>query len=248
MSRSIDLNCDLGEGCGNDAELMPLISSANIACGFHAGDDDTMRRTVELAIENNVAIGAHPSFPDRENFGRTEMSLPLNEVFDIVTEQISKLSEIAAEFGAGLNHVKPHGALYNQSARDRELAATIARAVSAVDRALTMFGLSGSAAIEDAQAAGLKTASEVFADRTYQRDGTLTPRSKPNALITDQHAAVAQVLKMVEQNAVELSDGSEIGISCDTVCIHGDGVTAVPLAKGIHNALISRNITICAPK
>src|SRR6186713_1652481 len=163
--RSVDLNCDMGEGCGNDAELMSFISSANIACGFHAGDIETMRRTAELAVANEVAIGAHPGYLDRENFGRTAMSLPSKEVFEIVREQVLSMSAICAEFQVSLHHVKPHGALYNQAAKDRELAATIAEAVASLDPKLILYGLSGSMLIGEAESAGLRTASEVFADR-----------------------------------------------------------------------------------
>ena len=231
MRFSIDLNCDLGEGYSNDAELMPLISSANIACGYHAGDADTMKRTVELAIKHNVAIGAHPGYADRENFGRTPLNLPAAEVEDLVSDQIAALSRIAQAAGSRLKHVKPHGALYNQSAKDPELAAVIAKAVKQVEAKLVLFGLSGSHSISEAERIGLRTASEVFADRTYQNDGTLTPRTDAHAMISDEYIAVEQVLDMIKYGRVRSTDAIMIRIIADTVCIHGDGVRAVEFAS-----------------
>ena len=240
----IDLNCDMGEGCGNDAALMDHISSTNIACGFHAGDAETMKRTVEIAIEKGVAIGAHPGYRDRENFGRTAMQLSAAEVVEIVTEQIAALSEIATAAGGRLDHVKPHGALYNQAARDSELAAAIAEAVIAFDRNLVLYGLSGGDSIREAASRGLRTASEVFADRTYQSDGSLTPRSEPNALINDAEQAVAQVLQMVNAGTVTATDGTTTPIVADTICIHGDGAHALEFAKTINHALRENGIDI----
>jgi 5-oxoprolinase (ATP-hydrolysing) subunit A len=248
MRTTVDINCDLGEGCSNDAELMKHISSANIACGFHAGDVDAIRRTVDLAIENGVAIGAHPSYPDRENFGRTNMSLPVDQVFEIVSEQVLAIKTICVEKGARLHHVKPHGALYNQAANDRELAAAIAKAVQGVDKSLILFGLAGSRSIGEAQAAGLRTASEAFADRTYQTDGSLTPRLQTNALINSEEAAIAHVLQMIELETVTATDGRLVPIACDTVCIHGDGENAVSFARSIRAELERRDITIQPPK
>ncbi len=240
----IDLNCDVGEGCGNDPELIGLVSSANIACGVHAGDIDTMRRTVDLAIKHDVAIGAHPGYPDRENFGRLPMTLSASEIKRIVTDQIATLSEIARSAGGQLGHVKPHGALYNQSARDPELAATIASAVSEFDSKIILFGLSGSHSITEAQKIGLRTASEVFADRTYQTDGSLTPRSKPNALIHDDEAASTQVLDMIKYGRVRSVDAIMIPIIAETVCIHGDSEKAVILARTIKSRLADSGVTI----
>ena len=244
MSRSIDINCDLGEGCGNDEKLMRYISSANIACGFHAGDPDTMRRTIALAVENNVAIGAHPSFRDRENFGRTEMSLPYAQVSEIVSEQINSLQKICKEMGSNLYHVKPHGALYNMAVEDRELAKAIVQAISGVDKNLVFFGLPNSFMISEAESAGLRTASEVFADRTYQPDGTLTPRSRPDALIYDLDTCVEHVLRMVRDQMVIATDGSVVPIDAETICIHGDGAHAVEFAAAIHDALTKEGIQI----
>lgn len=243
---TVDLNCDLGEGCGNDAELMRLISSANIACGFHAGDTDTMRRTVDLAIKNGVAIGAHPGYRDKENFGRTQMKLPTREVFEIVVEQIAALSDICRAAGATLHHVKPHGALYNQAAKDRELAAAIADAVRSFDGSLVLYGLAGSLSISAAESVSLKTASEVFADRTYQPDGSLTPRTESNALITETPRAVGQVLQMIETNSVTAVSGDAIPIKPDTVCIHGDGENAVAFARALRTTLENRGVEIKA--
>lgn len=238
---TVDLNCDMGEGCGNDAELMKYVTSANIACGRHAGDEATMRRTVDLAIANSVRIGAHPGYPDRDNFGRTPMSLPLDEVRQIVIDQIEALKSVCECAGAKLHHVKPHGALYNQAAKDRELAAVIAGAIAAVDRDLVLYGLSGSHLISEAEFVGLSTASEVFADRAYQADGSLTPRTEPNSLITNADVAVAQVLRMVREQSVLAASGEIVPIRAETVCIHGDGEHAVEFARAINQALFTNN-------
>ena len=234
---TIDLNCDVGEGCPNDAELMKFISSANIACGFHAGDIDTMRKTVELALAEGVAIGAHPGYRDLSNFGRLPMDLSAAEVFDIVVEQINALSQVCKDSGAVLHHVKPHGALYNQAAKNAELAAAIADAVSSVDSGLILYGLSGSLLIAEAESAGVRTASEVFADRTYRADGSLTPRTEANALITDTERALAQALQMIRSRTVTATTGETVSIKADTLCIHGDGEHAVEFAKSINQAL-----------
>ncbi|MEQ1643694.1 MAG: 5-oxoprolinase subunit PxpA [Pyrinomonadaceae bacterium] len=242
----IDLNCDMGEGCGSDSELMSYISSANIACGYHAGDADTMKRTIDLALENGVAIGAHPGYTDRENFGRTSMKLPVTEIHKLVTDQIAELNEIAGRCGGRLSHVKPHGALYNQAARDTELAAAIAEAVRDFDDSLVLYGLANSISISTAANLGLKTANEVFADRTYQTDGSLTPRSEPNALITDEATAVDQVLDMIKYGRVRSTEAIMIPIVADTVCIHGDGEHAVDFARAINSELRRNGVTIFA--
>jgi 5-oxoprolinase (ATP-hydrolysing) subunit A len=241
---SIDLNCDVGEGCDNDAELLRLVTSANIACGYHAGDSDTMRRTVDLAIENGVSIGAHPGYRDRENFGRIAMNLSSSEVTNTVIDQIGALAKIARAAGASLTHVKPHGALYNQSASDPELAETISGAVKSFDSQLTLVGLSGSHSIESAKKIGLRTASEVFADRSYQTDGTLTPRTQSDALIREAAKASVQVLDMIKYGRVRSTDGIMIQIVAETVCIHGDGENAVSLARSIIDALKQNSISI----
>lgn len=245
--RTVDLNCDMGEGCSNDAELMRYISSANIACGYHAGDEDIMRRTVEIALANGVAIGAHPGYDDRENFGRTAMSLSADDIRAIVTDQLGKLKAICEEFGTRLHHVKPHGALYNQAAKDPSLSHAIVEAVARFDRKLIFYGLSGSCMISEADAAGLKTSSEVFADRTYSSDGSLTPRSEPGALITEADVAISHVLEMVEKQSVTSLSGEVIAIKAETICIHGDGATAVDLARSIRESLEKNSIDIRPP-
>lgn len=249
---SIDLNCDMGESSDarrieNDAALMDHVSSVNIACGFHAGDASVMRKTAETAIKKGVSVGAHPSFPDPENFGRSEMQLPEQEIFDIVLYQISALKGICEALGGKLNHVKPHGALYNQAAKDANSAAAIARAVAAIDKNLIFYGLSGSFLISEAEKLGLRTASEVFADRTYRTDGSLTPRSASNALIGETGSAIEQVLQMIETKTVTATSGEKIPIKAETVCIHGDGAHALEFARTIREKLIEKGIEIHRP-
>jgi UPF0271 protein len=243
---SIDLNCDMGEGMANDAEIMPYISSANIACGYHAGDEETMRRTIELSLKHNVAIGAHPGFNDKENFGRKEMNLPDDECYGLVMEQLSIIKRIANELGAFIHHVKPHGALYNMAAKDNSLASVIAKAVRDLDEDLMLYGLSGSSLVTEAKLSGLQTASEVFADRTYQDDGTLTPRSDRNALIEDEATSLQQVLQMIQQQSVTSVNNLTVPIKAETICIHGDGAHAVEFAKRIYLTLRENNIAIKA--
>lgn len=251
MNNRIDLNCDMGESfgvwrMGNDAALMDFVSSVNIACGFHAGDASVISKTVETAIKKNVAIGAHPSFPDLQGFGRREMKLSPGEIFDIVLYQISAVKGICESSGAKLHHVKPHGALYNQAARDLELAKAIAEAVKSLDRNLILYGLSGSHLISEAEKLGLKTASEVFADRTYQSTGNLTPRSESNALIKDSGKAISQVLQMISEQTVTATNGEKVQIKADTICIHGDGENALEFAKMIREKLLNDGIEISA--
>ncbi|HQW42871.1 MAG: 5-oxoprolinase subunit PxpA [Chitinophagaceae bacterium] len=231
------INCDMGEGVGNDELIMPFIHSANIACGYHAGDAATMQQTVELCLKYKVAIGAHPSFFDRENFGRTEMKLEQEEIYDLISQQLFILNETVAGFDTKLLHVKPHGALYNMSAKDSLLAKTIARAVKDFDASLIVVGLSGSYSVSEAKALGLKTANEVFADRSYQDDGSLTPRSQSNAIIDDTEKVVQQVVQMINEGTVTTISGKKIPIVAETICIHGDGKQAVDFAKAIHNAI-----------
>ena len=237
----VDLNCDLGEGAGHDAELMPLITSANIACGAHAGDEATMRATVALAQKHGVAVGAHPGFIDRANFGRRELALGPDEVHELVLDQIRKLQALAP-----VRHVKPHGALYNMAARDPGLARALVDAVYEADPRLILFGLAGSHVIAAAEACGLPVASEVFADRTYQRDGSLTPRTQAHALITDAPTAVAQVLRMVRENTVRAIDGTDVLIRADTVCLHGDGAQPVEFARRLRRELTAAGVEIKA--
>ncbi|MFZ1261352.1 MAG: 5-oxoprolinase subunit PxpA [Chitinophagaceae bacterium] len=231
------INCDMGEGVGNDELIMPFIHSANIACGYHAGDAATMQQTVELCLKYKVAIGAHPSFFDRENFGRTEMKLEQEEIYDLISQQLFILNETVAGFDTKLLHVKPHGALYNMSAKDSLLAKTIARAVKDFDASLIVVGLSGSYSVSEAKALGLKTANEVFADRSYQDDGSLTPRSQSNAIIDDTEKVVQQVVQLINEGTVTTKSGKKIPIVAETICIHGDGKQAVDFAKAIHNAI-----------
>lgn len=230
----IDINCDMGEGLNNEAEIMPFIDSANIACGYHAGDEETMKHVIELCVLHDVNIGAHPSFPDRDHFGRTVMHMTHSEVYDLITKQVQLIRSIAKNSGASLYHVKPHGALYNIAAVDAKLARTIALAVKDVDSALVIYGLSGSAMIEEAEALGLKAANEVFADRTYQFDGSLTPRTAPGAILITVDEVLQQAGMMMKKNKVKALNGEMIDIKADTICIHGDGPHAIAFAKAIY--------------
>ena len=242
--KTIDINCDLGEGIGNDELIMPYISSANIACGYHAGDENTMIRTVELCKKYNVAVGAHPSYPDRENFGRTDMLLHPGEIYEMIVKQINVLEKIADERDVPVHHVKPHGALYNMTARDKMLAPFVALAILDTDSKYILYGLSGSYLIKEGKNLGVKTASEVFADRTYKDDGMLSPRNKPGALIEDTQKAVAQVLQMVKEGTVTSVAGKKIPIVAETICLHGDGKHVVEFARAIHSALRQEGIQI----
>lgn len=233
----IDLNCDLGEGAGHDADLMPWITSANIACGGHAGDDATMRETVRMALAAGVAIGAHPGYEDREHFGRRALALSRAEVRTLVIRQVGRLQTIAQELGARVVHVKPHGALYNLAARDPVVAGVVALAVQSIDPGLVLLGLSGGELVRAGERAGLRVAHEGFADRRYEADGSLTPRGKADALITGEAEAVSQVLRMVRAGTVRARDGAEIALRADTVCVHGDGKQAVALARRLRTEL-----------
>ena len=246
----IDLNCDMGESFGAwtmgvDRALMNVVSSINIACGFHAGDASIMRATVLAAIEKNVRVGAHPSFPDLQGFGRRELKMSAREIFDIVLYQVAALKGICEASGARLHHVKPHGALYNAAAKNSEMAAAIAEAVKAIDASLIFYGLSNSFLIAEAERINLKTASEVFADRTYQTGGALTPRDESHALITDAAQAVTQVLEMIKNNSVTTVGGEKVSIRAETVCIHGDGAHALEFATVIRQKLTENKIEVC---
>ncbi len=244
--KSVDINCDMGEGMPDDAELMPWISSANIACGYHAGNEETMRKTILLALKHNVAIGAHPGFSDKDNFGRTEMHLTIDQLYELVSKQIDILKKICDDAGTRLHHVKPHGALYNMAAKNAVIAGAIAKAIYDFDSTLILYGLSGSYMISEAKKRGLKTSSEVFADRTYQDDGSLTPRSHPNALITDKRQSVQEVLQIIQHQKVTSLSGKQIEIIAETICIHGDGEYAVEFAKTIYTELQKNHIAIKA--
>lgn len=242
----IDLNADLGEGCASDSELLTLVSSANIACGFHAGDAQTMLLSVREALKNGVAIGAHPSFPDRENFGRTAMTLPPETVYAQTLYQIGALAAIAKAEGGVMRHVKPHGMLYNQAAKDAQLADAIARAVHACDPALILVGLAGSELIRAGAHYGLTTRQEVFADRGYLADGSLVPRAQPGALIEDEEQSLAQTLEMVHSGRVKSITGEWANVVAQTVCLHGDGEHALAFARRLRAAFNAYDIQIGA--
>ncbi|MFW8564966.1 LamB/YcsF family protein [Orrella sp. 11846] len=253
MTLSIDLNCDMGESfglwrMGQDEAMMSLISSANIACGFHAGDPAIMRETVACALAHGVSVGAHPGLADLQGFGRRAIPTTEQQAYDLTVVQVGALAAVAASQGGRLNHVKAHGMLYNMAVKDRAIARGLARAVHDVDTTLIYFGLAGSIMIEEAQALGLKTAQEVFGDRTYQPDGSLTPRQEPDAMITDVQQSVAQVLQMVQQGTVTARDGSVIAVQADTLCLHGDQPGAVGFAQAIVQALTAANVAIQSPK
>ncbi|QIE30270.1 5-oxoprolinase subunit A (plasmid) [Caballeronia sp. SBC2] len=243
-SKTIDLNVDIGEGFEHDIALLDFASSANIACGWHAGDASTMKRVAGEALRRGVAIGAHPGYPDRENFGRTAMNLPPEDVYSGVQYQIGALSAIVSSLGGRLAHVKPHGALYNEAERHRHLAYAIVQAVLDFNPELAIFGLAGGQLVRIAREAGLSAVEEVFADRGYMPDGQLVPRTEPGALLENDAAACEQALGMVRDELVRARDGSWIQVCPDTVCLHGDGPHAVTFAKQICAALDKANIAV----
>lgn len=245
----IDLNCDMGESFGRytvgaDSQIISSITSANIACGFHAGDPATMRKTVRLAMDHSVSIGAHPGLDDLSGFGRRNIAVTPQEVYDLVVYQVGALHGFVLAEGAVLKHVKPHGALYNMAAVNEELAEAIAEAVYKINPELILYGLSGSELIRSGEKLGLKTANEVFADRTYQEDGTLTPRISEDAIIKNENMAITQVLKMVKEQKVLATSGIKVPITADTVCIHGDGENSVEFAKEIKKALQEQGVEV----
>lgn len=244
MKSWIDLNCDMGEGYESETLIMPFISSANIACGYHAGDEQTMIRTISLARKYGVAIGAHPSYPDKENFGRKAMTMSDEEVYKIITDQLRILNEIAADMGMNLHHVKPHGALYNVAATEVNVAIAIAHAIADMDARMVLYGLANSAFAIAAEKTGLRFCGEAFADRTYTDDGLLTPRSEPHALIEKEEIAIAQVLQLLEKGNITSWSGKKVSLQADTICIHGDGPHAVDFAQKIHDALKAKGISI----
>jgi UPF0271 protein len=252
MADRVDLNCDMGESfgawkMGADREVLGSVSSANIACGFHAGDPAVMRETVRLARNANVAVGAHPGFPDLIGFGRRDMRVTPDEAENMTIYQIGALAAIAAAEGARLRHVKAHGALYNMAARDPALAAAIARAIAAVDRSLVMFGLAGSHMLDIGSDHGLQVASEAFADRAYEPDGSLTPRGRPGAVIHDPDLVVRRAVKMVREGTVTAVDGREIALKVDTLCTHGDTPGAHMLVQRLREGLQHHRIAIAPP-
>ncbi|MCS7460341.1 LamB/YcsF family protein [Paenibacillus doosanensis] len=247
--RYVDLNCDMGESfgayrLGRDEEILSYVTSANIACGFHAGDAGTMRKTVKLALENGVAIGAHPGLQDLIGFGRRKMDISPQEAYDIAVYQIGALWGFVRSEGGTMQHVKAHGELYNMAAVNPGLAEAIAEAVYKVDPELILFGLANSELLKAGKKAGLRTASEVFSDRTYQDNGTLTPRRQPDAMITDDREAVKQVIRMVNEGKVLSRQNTDVLIQADTVCIHGDGAHALEFARMINESLRQAGITV----
>ena len=244
MLGKIDLNCDMGEGFATDTLIMPLISSANIACGYHAGGGELMHQTIRLAMQHQVAIGAHPSFNDREGFGRREMQLSGDEIHAIVTDQVNSILNAAKAEGTRLTHVKPHGSLYNMAANDPMVADAISRAIKEIDASLILYGLPDSASESSAKAHGLRFYREVFSDRTYTNKGRLTPRQEPHALIETAEQSLAQVLQIILHQTIRSTDGQEISIQADTICIHGDGEHAVAFAQMIKQSLIQQGIAI----
>ena len=252
MKTVIDLNCDMGESfgawsMGADAAVLQYVSSANVACGFHAGDPLIMRRTVAGALECGVAVGAHPAFQDLHGFGRRAMQVAPEEAYALVLYQVGALSGFCRASGGQLSHVKPHGALYNAAAKDAPLADAIARAVRDFDPRLILFGLAGSELVRAGRKVGLATANEVFADRTYHADGTLTPRNRPGAMIRDVSAALAQVERIICHGRVLALDGTEVAIEADTVCIHGDEPDAAQFARELRVLLGQLGIAVRAP-
>jgi UPF0271 protein len=244
---SLDFNCDLGEGCGQDAAIVPHISSASIACGAHAGDASTMREAVALCLAHGVAIGAHPSFEDREHFGRRELALPVAEIRALVARQIALLASACSEAGVRLHHVKPHGALYNLAARDRGVAGAIVDAVRDADPKLILYGLANSELTAAGEAAGLRVAHEAFAERAYDADGRLAPRGTPGAVVEGFEDALAQVRRCVRDGIVIARDGRRVPIRADTLCLHGDRADAADFARGLRAALAAEGVSIRAP-
>lgn len=247
MELSIDLNADLGEGAGHDNELLALVSSANIACGLHAGSAAMMRESVLAAKQRGVAVGAHPGFHDRENFGRRELSLPPHEIYSLVLYQLGAFQSIAHGFGVRPQHVKPHGALYNMAAREEQIADAIVCAVRAVDPRLILFAPGASALSRAAESNELHVAHEVFADRNYMADGSLVPRDRRDALLHDPEEAANRVYTILRNNTVHAIDGSEVHVEADTICVHGDTPGAVEFARELRLALHQMGIVVAPP-
>jgi 5-oxoprolinase (ATP-hydrolysing) subunit A len=248
MKLVVDLNADLGEGAGHDDEILALVTSANIACGFHAGDAGTMRRSIEAARDRKVAVGAHPSLFDRENFGRKELPVKSEEVFDAVVYQLGIFQAIAEAAKVRPNHVKPHGALYNMAVRDHELANAIGRAVAEVDTKLILFAPQNSDLARAGTANGLQIVHEVFADRNYLSDGSLVPRSRPDALLHDPEESASRVVRMLREGKVRSVEGVDVDVRAETVCVHGDTPGAVDFARALRSRLESEGVIIRAPK
>jgi 5-oxoprolinase (ATP-hydrolysing) subunit A len=243
----VDLNADLGEGAGHDDELLALVTSANIACGFHAGDAETIRRSIEAARDRQVAVGAHPSLFDRENFGRKELPVKPDEVFDAVVYQLGIFQAIADAAKVRPNHVKPHGALYNMAVRDQELANAIGRAIAKVDTKLILFAPQNSALARAGETSGLQIAHEVFADRNYLSDASLVPRTRPDALLHDPQEAASRVVRMLREGKVRSVEGVDVDVRAETVCLHGDTPGAVSFARTLTARLEKEGASIRAP-
>ena len=248
MKLSVDLNADLGEGSGHDAELFEVITSANIATGFHAGDSDTMHAAISDAMQHGVAIGAHPSFFDRENFGRKELNVSNEEVFDAVAYQLGIFQAIASAVGVRPNHVKPHGALYNMAVRNGNLAEAIARAIASVDPELILFAPDNTELARAGEAHGLQVAPEIFADRNYLNDGWLVPRTRPDALLHDPKEAARRVLRMLREGKVRSVEGRDVDVRGETICVHGDTPGAVEFARELRTQLETEGVRVSAPR
>jgi 5-oxoprolinase (ATP-hydrolysing) subunit A len=244
----VDLNADLGEGAGHDDDLLELVTSANIACGFHAGDADTMRHSIEAARAGDVAVGAHPSLFDRENFGRKELPVKPDEIFDAVVYQLGVFQAIANAAGVQPSHVKPHGALYNMAVRDEQLADAIARATASVDCKLILFAPQNTALSRAGEKNGLKIAREVFADRNYLSNGQLVPRTRADALLHDPMEAAPRVLRMLREGKVRSVDGVDVEVRAETICLHGDNPEAVEFARALRAHLEKEGVMVRAPK
>ena len=247
MQYRVDLNCDMGEGIAADASIMPYVTSANIACGAHAGDASTMRATLLLAAQHHVAAGAHPGYPDRAGFGRQRMDMTAREVYDTVASQIDKLRGLARDADVPLMHVKPHGALYNDAATEQPVARAVVRAMYDVDPDLMLYGLAGSMLIHEAERLGVRAVPEAFVDRTYEQDGTLTSRGEEGAVIEDAAAAAAQAMRIVTARVVRCRNGSQISVRAETLCIHGDNARALLIARETRRVLKSAGVQVVAP-
>ncbi|WP_395377048.1 LamB/YcsF family protein [Marinicella sp. W31] len=249
MVSRIDINCDLGESfgrytVGHDAEVMPYISSCNIACGFHAGDPVVMTRTIELALQHNVSIGAHPSYPDLQGFGRRSMQIPTSELADMLVYQIGALKAMVEAQGGRLHHVKPHGALYNDAVRDPEIALSIAHSIRKVDSDLVFLGLAQSTMCAAAESADIAFAHEAFMDRAYQADGSLLPRSKPGAVIKDLDQVIQRVLWLAQEHYTLSAEGERVSVQCDSICLHGDHPQAAVIASQVYASLSAQQIQV----
>ena len=248
MKLSVDLNSDLGEGAGFDIELLELVSSANIACGFHAGDPASILQSIRDAKERNVVVGAHPGFADRENFGRAELASEPSEVFSQTVYQLGAFSALATAEGVRMNHVKPHGALYNMAVRDQRLAEAIVRALLVVDPYLILFAPAKSELERVAEASELRVVHEVFADRNYLADGSLVPRTRADALLKDPQEAAKRVLRMLREGKVQSIEGRDIDVCAETICVHGDTPGAVEFARELRTQLEYNGVVIRAPE